>query len=304
MGRKKVRADCRADTRGGAWAGIPVCVINSPAYRDLSLWARAVLIELVARMNGYNNGHIALSVAEICKALNNSSRSRAARAIADLMEHGFIDVTHEAMWKERKAREYRLTFVSTAYAPFGATNDYKNWEPRKQNSGNGVLPEKAVSGNGVLPDDVSTGNDALPRLLAHRRKTAKNAETPNSVSGNGVFPLIYNHTPPQKNGSGNTPDSDGNMGGPINGAGAGFANQKGKSQTDADVESQIRDKLKSLLQLSPAGTQSRLAEAAKIPGGTLSKFLNDGKGLSSAHRVRLQLEIGKLEKSAGASRAA
>lgn len=297
MGKGKARADCRADTRGGAWAGIPVCVVNSPAYRDLSLWARAILVELVARMNGYNNGRIALSVAEICKALNNSSRSRAAKAIAELMEHGFIDVTHEAMWKERKAREYRITFVTTAYPPFGATNDYRNWEPRKQNSGNGVLPVKAVSGNGVLPDAVSTGNGVLPRLLAHQRKSANIEETPDGVSGNSVFPLIYNHTPPRKTGDGNKPDSTGNMDGPSQ----AVPPSKGGDGQGAAV---IRDKLKSLLQSSPTGTQSRLAEAARIPGGTLSKFLNDEKGLTTAYRVRLQLEMAKLEKSAGASRAA
>ncbi|MBB6190566.1 hypothetical protein FHS51_000779 [Sphingobium wenxiniae] len=297
MAKRKARADCRADTRGGAWAGIPVCVVNSPAYRDLSLWARAILVELVARMNGYNNGHIALSVAEICTALSNSSRSRAAKAIAELMEHGFIDVTHEAMWKERKAREYRLTFVTTAYPPFGATNDYRNWEPRKQNSGNGVLPETPSTGNGVLPDAVSTGNGALPRLLAHQRKSAKNGKSPNPVSGNTPFPLIYNHTPPRKTGDGNKSDSTGNMDGPSQ----AVPPSKGGDGQSAAV---IREKLKSLLRSSPTGTQTRLAEAARIPGGTLSKFINEGKALSAAHSVRLQLTMAELEKSAGASRAA
>ena len=172
MGKRKARADCRADTRGGQFAGIPFCVINSPAYRDLGLWARAILIELVARMNGYNNGQIALSVAEICTALNNSNRGKAAKAIAELMEHGFIDLTAQADWKHKKAREYRLTFVTTAHLPFGATNDYRNWEARKQNRGNGALPIEPVSGNGALPIDDSIGNGALPRLLAHKRKLA------------------------------------------------------------------------------------------------------------------------------------
>ena len=297
MGKRKARADCRADTRGGAWAGIPVCVVNSPAYRDLSLWARAILVELVARMNGYNNGQIALSVAEICTALGNSNRGKAAKAIAELMEHGFIDLSAEANWKHKKAREYRLTFVTTAYPPFGATNDYRKWEPRKQNRGNDALPIDRVSGNASLPICVSTGNDALPRIVAYKRKTAKFADPVPQSIGNDASPLIYNHTPPRKTGRGNKLVSTGNMDGPSQ---AVPPSKGGDGQGATDV----RDKLKSLLRSSPTGTQSRLAEAAKIPGGTLSKFLNDEAGLSAAHSTRLQLEMAKLEKSAGASRAA
>lgn len=34
--RGKHKADHRADTRGGGFAGIPLCVINSDAYRHLT----------------------------------------------------------------------------------------------------------------------------------------------------------------------------------------------------------------------------------------------------------------------------
>lgn len=198
MAKRKARAPCHADTRGRPWAGIPVCVIESPAYRDLSLWARAILVELVARMNGYNNGSIAISVTEVCAALGNSNRGKAARAIAELMEHGFIDLSVQADWKHKKAREYRLTFVTTEYAPFGATNEYRQWEPKKQISGNGALPIDRVSGNGASPSSKSIGNGALPRLLAHKRKTARKADSAHSSIGNGASPLIYNHTPPSE----------------------------------------------------------------------------------------------------------
>ena len=286
MGKRTARADCRADTRGGAWAGIPVCVINSPSYRDLGMWARAILVEMVARMNGYNNGHIAISITEICEALGNSNRGKASRALAELMEHGFIDVTVQANWKERMAREYRLTFVTTAYPPFGATNDYKNWAPAEKSGGNASLPVNAVSGHA-----------SLPAKNQKQRKSAKNGKSPFPVSGNTVSPLIYNHIPPQKSGDGNQPESAGDM----NGLSQSVPPSKGG---DGQGATAVRDKLKNLLQSSPTGTQSRLAEAARIPSATLSKFLNDGAALSSAHSTRLQLEMAKLEKSAGASRAA
>ena len=40
----KNKADCRADTRGGAWAGIPKVVLASEAYRTLTPFERAVLV--------------------------------------------------------------------------------------------------------------------------------------------------------------------------------------------------------------------------------------------------------------------
>src|SRR5438045_3601597 len=103
MARRKIKADCRADTRGGRWAGIPLQVIDSAAYRDCSVHARAILVELVARMNGWNNGSIAASHRELRAALRCGQR-KIVRGIAELMEHGLIDVASEGKWKERLAR--------------------------------------------------------------------------------------------------------------------------------------------------------------------------------------------------------
>jgi hypothetical protein len=35
-------------------------------------------------------------------------------AIAELMQHGLLDLSAESVWRERRAREYRLTFVNTS----------------------------------------------------------------------------------------------------------------------------------------------------------------------------------------------
>jgi len=126
MAKRRVKADCKADTRGGRWAGIPVCLIESAAYRHCSVHARAILVELVARMMGYNNGKIAVSQRQLVEALGCAPR-KIVRGIAELMEHGLIDVQIEGKWKERMARQYRLTFVTTKNGP--ATNDYLRWKP-------------------------------------------------------------------------------------------------------------------------------------------------------------------------------
>ena len=222
MASKKNQADCRANNRGGRWAGIPICVIESPAYRDLSLWARAILTQIVARMNGYNNGSIAISVSEICTVLGNSNRGKAVKALAELMQHGFIEATTEGDRKERLAREYRLTFVNTvSNGKFvAATEEYRDWKPSelapqiltkadplalgrlmeskaaRKSGGNGALPEQGHIGNGALPEAANAGNGALPDKIAKTRKTAPFAESAISVAGNGASLLISKPYPP------------------------------------------------------------------------------------------------------------
>jgi hypothetical protein len=201
MAGKKQKADCRADTRGGGFAGIPVCVIESPAYRSLSLWARAVLVELAARMRGYNNGSVALSVTEICDALGNSNRRKASAALAELMNRGLIDMGADALWKERKAREYRLTFVSVKRGHFiePASNEYLKWTPEEKIRGNASSPEGGQSGNASSPEPDSVGNASSPSKFTDLRKTAKNAPIEKGLAGNDVSLLISKPYPIQTN---------------------------------------------------------------------------------------------------------
>ena len=48
MSRAKNKPPCFPDSRGGGFVGLPKCVIESAAYRGLSVHARAVLIEISA----------------------------------------------------------------------------------------------------------------------------------------------------------------------------------------------------------------------------------------------------------------
>ncbi len=203
---KKVRADCRADTRGGSWAGIPKVLVDSAAYRDLSLHARAVLVELTARMNGYNNGQIAVSQRELVEALG-CSPNRIVAAITDLMEHGMLDVTVEGEWKTRQARQYRLTFVSTKVAAAG--NDYLRWNPQAgKSSATGVVAADPQSATGAIAGVNRTATGAIARLVDHRRKSAKSQ---NSSATGAVslivkpYPLVPEGKHKGDNGSSETP---------------------------------------------------------------------------------------------------
>jgi hypothetical protein len=168
--RGKQKADCRADTRGGPWAGIPRCVIDSAAYRSLSVHARAVMVEIVARMNGYNNGTIGVSQRELVEAVG-CSPNRIVTAIADLVDRGLLAVTVEGEWKARLARQYRLTFVTTKNAP--ATNEYLRWTPTMKKSGaTGAIAEGDCSATGAVATTHVAATGAIARLLDHQRKTA------------------------------------------------------------------------------------------------------------------------------------
>jgi len=59
----------------------------------------------------------------------------------------------------------------------------------------------------------------------------------------------------------------------------------------------LRERLAVHLASAGLGAQSRLSEAAGIPGGTLSKFLA-GKGLNRTHFVSLQLELNRALREA------
>jgi hypothetical protein len=142
--RKRYQADHRADMRGGRLLGVPYAVLNSEAYRQLSTMERAVLIEIILRFNGYNNGAISISYKELAHRLNRKNEAPFGPAVAKLISHGLIDIGMDACWKERMAREYRLTFVSTtdrAGRQVAATNEYLHWAP-EENSG----ATKAVAG--------------------------------------------------------------------------------------------------------------------------------------------------------------
>lgn len=200
MGRskgKKPKADCIADTRGGQWAGIPHVVLDHPAWLSRSLLERAILIEMVRRMNGYNNGKIAISQRELAMRLGTQNFGAISRATAGLMEAGLIDVNAEGDWKQRKAREYRLTFVNTMQGNFRipATNDYLHWTPTQKSSADNGSAETPQSADNGSAEPRLSADDVSARIRGRQRKTAI---SPESAADHGSA-LIGKPYPPVKN---------------------------------------------------------------------------------------------------------
>ena len=169
--------------------GIPYCVLASDAYRHLGLWGRAILVEITREMNGYNNGAIVLSQRQIAKRLNTSNFKKIGQAIAELMEHGLIDICAEGKWKERRAREYRLTFVSTGkmvgFKP--ATNEYLGWTTLAISSVEPVSAATLDSDEGVSAARILPAKAVSSPSYAKLRKRPK-------LTADTVSPHINSHT--------------------------------------------------------------------------------------------------------------
>lgn len=191
---KRVNADHRADTRGRPWAGIPHAVLESTAYLHCDVWERAILVELVKGLNGFNNGAIALSQRQIANRLRTSNFKRIGRSIAGLMLKGLIDVEAEGQWKQRMARQYRLTFVNTGSAGRHkpATNDYINWRAERKL---GAEPVSAKTRQSAEPVSTEGTNAAEPLSAVQYGKLRK---SPNA-SAEPVSSLISKPYPHAEN---------------------------------------------------------------------------------------------------------
>jgi hypothetical protein len=277
---KRKQADHRADTRGGALCGLPHAVADSPAYLSLSPFERAVLAEILRRFNGYNNGDIGITYEGIGARLKGANacppnNGRIARAIAALMERGLIGEPTPESWLQRKARTYRLTFITSGKAPpfRSATNDYLKWTPRVKNDGDAGSPEKARSGDARSPGGSGAGDSRSPADA----KNGSFALPEISHAGDAGSLLICKPyggaektevTPPQ------------------------IADDPISAAPEAE---ELRARIAGLVGQLGRGTQGKLARQAKVPAASMSRFLSAASDLNAPARIRLSLAIPRVE---------
>lgn len=108
--------------------------MESEAYRSLSCYARALLIEFRMLYNGDNNGEIYMGVRQMMRALNVGQKA-AVKARDELVDRGFIRLTTEGSFKlkVRHATEWAITNepVGSAILP---TKEYMSWQPAQKNT--------------------------------------------------------------------------------------------------------------------------------------------------------------------------
>lgn len=88
---------------------VPRALIRTSGYRELSLGARSLLMEIWSHYNGFNNGKILYSIRQAEEALR-CSRSSAVRWFRELCDGGFIEATERGGFRFKAgAREGRPT---------------------------------------------------------------------------------------------------------------------------------------------------------------------------------------------------
>jgi DNA-binding transcriptional regulator YhcF (GntR family) len=135
-------------------------LLESPAYRSLSVYARCLLIELKALYNGSNNGEFFLSVRRAAERLNTGT-NQAMAAFRELEDRGFIKPRQRGsfQWKQRHATSWLLTEYDDDMTGHKATNDFMKWQPNGASKNKKRLPERQQSVAGAATDD---GENARP----------------------------------------------------------------------------------------------------------------------------------------------
>lgn len=130
MGRKQDNTGrSKGDDR---FVKLPYWLLESPAFMSLSTQARAVLIELMKRYNGSNNGKLYLSVRD-AKERCNVAKDTASRAFHELEERGFVERTSGGDFgrHDRKAQGWRLTMYACDLTGVSASKVFMTWGTAK-----------------------------------------------------------------------------------------------------------------------------------------------------------------------------
>lgn len=102
----------------------------SAAYKDLKPVARCLIDEFLTICYPYDrNGKLSISVKNAAQLLNCSEKT-ASKAFHSLHMNGFIVLTKGQIWRERQAREWRLTVMPQACRE--PTDEWRDWDAEKK----------------------------------------------------------------------------------------------------------------------------------------------------------------------------
>lgn len=262
---------------------VPAALVTSVAWRNASFRARAILQIIQRRHDGRNNGRIALTLKDIARELGGKNHGANGKAIAELIELGFLECTSGADHRQARAREFRLTFISTGEGKRSepATNEYQDWRPapgtRKVFGGarkaDAMKFGSAVTATPNMKSVTVTEND----MKFHVTETATGvagiadfstdsnvAETVTLLSNH-----LYDHSRPR----------------PVSGISPSLKVESMLTPLD-ELRAWLRDAITAI------GSAKALAKDAGVPEATLSRFRN-GRGLPEHFHVPLQEACGR-----------
>tara|TARA_R110000787_G_scaffold98664_3_gene202755 strand:+ start:31212 stop:32102 length:891 start_codon:yes stop_codon:yes gene_type:complete len=264
---------------------VPQAVYDSVAYRTASVRAKVLLFGFMRRLNGFNNGKLTYSAREMCDDLG-AHYSRVQEALEELIAGGFVVLTKSHPKVSRLANEWRLTFAAYGLHenPIPATNEYKDVSPKSIKAVRRHHAEKRKrfqKGKQTRVDTVSTVRAVSVDTVSTEGKhsvdtvsTVDNGKVPKTSSSS--VDTVATHISNHDGGHSSLPAT-------ITKAAEHFPD----ASPYMDV-TELRDFTLAYLSWAGTGSQTNLGKAAKIPGGTLSKFLG-GRGMSTDKLAALHL---------------
>jgi len=149
-------------------------VKRSTAYHSLSPYARSLLLELIDRYNGCNNGMIGLGVREAVYELG-CCKGTVSNAMRELDDAGLARPTKVGAWRGKRATEWRLMWLrcdKTGDLPVSV------WEQRK--------PFSEFTTQDSKVHEAGHRNVLSSPDRTHRRKNSINGSRLSSLGGTHV----------------------------------------------------------------------------------------------------------------------
>ena len=148
---KKHDATGRSRQKLSPFFAVERYIFSSPAFRSLSLPARAAYLEMLNLYSGSNNGRIAMS-ANVMAGKLKTGRATANRALLELEAKGFIEPVRRGGFSmktgNRRATEWRLSCYRCDVTGDRPAKTFMLWQNGKihfavsSQSNSGIIPEQ------------------------------------------------------------------------------------------------------------------------------------------------------------------
>jgi len=252
---------------GGIFYIRPRRVTASVAWKWLSFRARAILDVFQYAHDGANNGEIAFGIHDIGTAIGNQNHAANSRAVAELIEKGFLECTSDANRAQAKVRTYRITFISTGEARkiVPATHEYESWRPVQKRKFGGA---RTATQN---PVSVAVTAPRVKVSVAVTAPTESHLRTEDGFCSVAETALILdNHSRDRS--------------GPENTSSVLLKLPAADLRPELDT---LRQWVREVVDHHGFGGARRLAHDADVPEPALSRF-RSGKSLPDHYRIALQ----------------